>query len=45
MSDKNFFIGLILGGIIGYLIAKRLVIEDKERIREIYKPLEHTCRW
>jgi len=44
MSSKDFVIGIIIGGIIGYLIAK-LVKEEKERIREIFKPLEHTCKW
>lgn len=45
MSDKNFFIGLVIGGVIGYLLAKRLLSKE---IREEYKPYEykeHICRW
>jgi len=52
MSLKNFVIGVIIGGVIGYLIAKMLVKPAKEeRIREEYKPTEyieyrgHVCRW
>ena len=44
MSDKNFFIGLVIGGIIGYLIAKRFVKEEKEVKKEESIP-QHICRW
>jgi len=44
MNKTDFIIGAIIGGIIGYLIAKRFVREEKEVKREEYIP-QHTCRW
>jgi gas vesicle protein len=44
MSSKDIVIGIIIGGVIGYLIAKLLKPEEK-RVIEEYKLKEHVCRW
>lgn len=44
MSSKDIIIGIIIGGVIGYLIAKLLKPEELERVIEEYKP-KHICRW
>jgi len=44
MNSRDLIIGIVIGGIIGYLIAKRFVKEEKEVKREEYIP-QHTCRW
>jgi gas vesicle protein len=46
MSSKDIVIGIIIGGVIGYLIAKLFKPEEK-RVVEEYKPeyKEHICRW
>jgi len=44
MNSRDLIIGIVIGGIIGYLIAKRFVKEEKEVKREEYIP-QHICRW